>query len=85
MGSGGEKEFGGVQECPQNVFRSSTPFGGEQRGRWVAAPRIGFLGLSHDGGVRIEDDVLVTKDGRRNLSGAIPSDPDALEAIIGQR
>jgi Xaa-Pro aminopeptidase len=33
-------------------------------------------------GVRIEDDILVTRDGHRNLSGAIPSDPEALEAIV---
>ena len=30
-------------------------------------------------GVRIEDDVLVTADGCRNLSEALPRDPDALE------
>lgn len=31
-------------------------------------------------GVRIEDDILVTDDGCRNLSAALPSDPDAVEA-----
>ena len=35
-------------------------------------------------GVRIEDDVLVTGSGHRVLSEAIPTDPDALEAIVGQ-
>jgi len=35
-------------------------------------------------GVRIEDDVLVTPSGRRNLSGRIPSRADDLEAIVGQ-
>ncbi len=30
-------------------------------------------------GIRIEDDVLVTEDGCRVLSGALPSDPDAIE------
>ena len=35
-------------------------------------------------GVRIEDDVLVTPSGRRNLSARIPSDPDALEEIVGR-
>jgi Xaa-Pro aminopeptidase len=34
-------------------------------------------------GVRIEDDVLVTSGGRRNLSGRIPSTVDALEALVG--
>jgi len=36
-------------------------------------------------GVRIEDDVLVTPSGRRVLSARIPSDPDALEALVGTR
>ena len=34
-------------------------------------------------GVRIEDDVLVTRGGCRVLSGAIPKDIDNLEAIVG--
>ncbi len=33
-------------------------------------------------GVRIEDDVLVTRDGHRNLSVGITSDADELEAIV---
>ncbi len=35
-------------------------------------------------GIRIEDDILVTPSGRRNLSGRIPSRPEDLEAIVGQ-
>jgi Xaa-Pro aminopeptidase len=31
-------------------------------------------------GVRIEDDVLITADGFRNLSQALPRDPDEIEA-----
>jgi len=34
-------------------------------------------------GVRIEDDVLVTRDGHRNLSEAIPRDPAILEEMAG--
>jgi len=30
-------------------------------------------------GIRIEDDVLVTSDGARNLSAALPRDADAVE------
>ncbi len=34
-------------------------------------------------GVRIEDDVLVTPDGRENLTGALPTDPDAVAELVG--
>jgi len=34
-------------------------------------------------GVRIEDDVLVTRSGRRVLSAAIPRAPEELEALVG--
>jgi Xaa-Pro aminopeptidase len=33
-------------------------------------------------GVRIEDDVLVTEEGNRNLTAKVPKDPDAIEALM---
>ena len=34
-------------------------------------------------GIRIEDDVLITVDGHRNLSAAIPSSPGEVEDLVG--
>lgn len=33
-------------------------------------------------GIRIEDDILVTKDGNRNLTAKVPKDPDEIEALM---
>jgi Xaa-Pro aminopeptidase len=33
-------------------------------------------------GIRIEDDVLVTKEGNRNLTSKVPKDPDEIEALM---
>ena len=33
-------------------------------------------------GIRIEDDVLVTAEGHENLTAALPTDPDAIEALM---
>lgn len=41
----------------------------------LAAP---FRGL----GIRIEDDILVTDSGPENLTAALPTDPDVLEARL---
>ena len=35
-------------------------------------------------GIRIEDDIVVTADGSRNLSEALPRDPDAIEAWMAE-
>ncbi|MFN2501207.1 MAG: aminopeptidase P N-terminal domain-containing protein [Pyrinomonadaceae bacterium] len=36
-------------------------------------------------GIRIEDDVLVTKDGNRNLTSKVPKHPDEIEALMAAR
>jgi Xaa-Pro aminopeptidase len=35
-------------------------------------------------GIRIEDDVLVTEEGNRNLTAKVPKNPDEIEAIMAQ-
>jgi Xaa-Pro aminopeptidase len=45
---------------------------------WATAE--GWLGF---GGIRVEDDVLVTADGHENLSAAIPKNADAVAALVG--
>jgi Xaa-Pro aminopeptidase len=36
-------------------------------------------------GVRIEDDVLVTAEGNRNLTAKVPKDPEAIEALMNSK
>lgn len=36
-------------------------------------------------GIRIEDDVLVTKEGNRNLTAGVPKDPDEIESLMNSR
>lgn len=36
-------------------------------------------------GIRIEDDVVVTRDAPEVLTAAVPKDPDAIEALLAQR
>lgn len=52
-----------------------------------ADPMRSFLGAGAKRfagiGVRIEDDVLVTGDGRENLTRALPTDPDEVSELVG--
>jgi Xaa-Pro aminopeptidase len=34
-------------------------------------------------GIRIEDDLLVTEEGRENLTEGLPVDPGELESLVG--
>ena len=36
-------------------------------------------------GIRIEDDVLVTEDGNRNLTSAVPKEPEEIEALMRKK
>lgn len=36
-------------------------------------------------GIRIEDDVVVTKDGNLNLTARVPKDPDEIEALMARK
>lgn len=36
-------------------------------------------------GIRIEDDILVTEDGNRNLTSAVPKEPDEIQALMTKR
>jgi Xaa-Pro aminopeptidase len=39
----------------------------------------------HNIGIRIEDDVLVTRNGAEVLTAGVPKDPGEIEALMAQR
>ena len=77
--------------APQSMMRpASQPGATEARQELEAAREAAdsidhqlppeFLGI----GIRIEDDVLITEDGHRNLTEAVPVLPDAVEALCAE-
>ena len=53
-------------------------------GLYIPAGSKGVPKRYHDIGIRIEDDVLVTRDGHDVLTGAAPKDPDEIEDLMGE-
>jgi len=53
-------------------------------GLYLAAGRRGLPKRFRDIGIRIEDDVLVTRDGNEVLSAGLPKDPDEIEALMAR-
>jgi Xaa-Pro aminopeptidase len=51
-------------------------------GLYISADHENVAKKWHNIGIRIEDDVLVTKDGHEILSKDVPKDPDEIEALM---
>jgi Xaa-Pro aminopeptidase len=51
-------------------------------GLYISADHESVAKKWHNIGIRIEDDVLVTKDGHEVLSKDVPKDPDEIEALM---
>ena len=49
-----------------------------ERVKWEEAHR-----LAPFGGIRIEDDILITEEGHENLTSAIPKEAKEIESIVG--
>jgi Xaa-Pro aminopeptidase len=53
-------------------------------GLYIATHAKGVAKRWRGVGIRIEDDVVVTKEGHEVMTGEVPKEPDAIEALIGQ-
>ena len=53
-------------------------------GLYIPAGSKGVARKWLDIGIRIEDDVVVTKDGPEVLTGGVPKAPDEVEALVGR-
>ena len=51
-------------------------------GIYIPAGSKGVAKKWWDVGIRIEDDVLITKTGNKVITSAVPNDPDAIEALM---
>jgi Xaa-Pro aminopeptidase len=51
-------------------------------GLYIAAHSKGVAKKWWNTGIRIEDDVLITRDGNEVLTEAVPRDPDEIEALM---
>ena len=54
-------------------------------GLYIPAGSRGVPRRFHDIGIRIEDDVLVTRDGCEVLTAGVPKEPDEIEAVMARK
>jgi Xaa-Pro aminopeptidase len=54
-------------------------------GLYVAPGSKGVPAKFQGIGIRIEDDVLITKDGHRNLTAGVPKEIDEVEAVLAKK
>lgn len=75
---------GGAYRNPDNTSRTLEPgmVLTVEPGLYLSASIPSLPPRFQNIGIRIEDDLLVTETGHLNLTGALPSDIDTLEAII---
>ena len=71
----------GIYVRPQDVRKAGWYTGLDEQQRAVVDAALDrFAGI----GVRIEDEILITRRGAKNLSEAIPVAPEEIESIMAQ-